>query len=423
MKFYKVIGVTTALLLVVVTVSAQNFQRTANYDESLVPAYTLPDPLVCLDGIRVTTPEQWRQKRRGEILDLFETQVYGRTPATKLNTTFTTLNVVPDALDGKATIKQVRATFTGNGKSLDMNILIFLPNGRQRPAPLFLGLNYFGNHTINADPSILITTYVSRRNSTPEEMRGIRVNRWPVEHILERGYGVATIYYEDIDPDNDDGFQNGIQPLFYKAGQTTPAPDEWGSIGAWAWGLSRAMDYIETDSDIDHDRVAVLGHSRQGKASLWAGAQDTRFAIVISNDSGCGGAALSRRHFGETLLAINTTFPHWFCDNFLAYDEKEDTLPVDQHELIALMAPRPVYIASAEGDNWADQRGEYLAGYYATPVYHLFGLQGIESDTMPGLLSPVMTSIGYHIRPGGHDLTSQDWEYFMDFADMQFNNR
>ncbi len=394
----------------------------ANYDEAKVPDYTLPELLKFEDGSPVATAEHW-PKRRQELLELFSEHVYGHTPEkareTRLKVTVT--QAVTDFLDGKASMKEVKLTFPDHPEGPALNLLVIAPKkAMAEPVPAFLGLNFKGNHSIHPDPRITLSESWMRPDKdggvvdhrATEKSRGSASSRWPVEMIIDRGYALATLYYGDIDPDFDDGFENGIHAVFGK-----PAGSEWGSIGAWSWGLSRALDYLQLDAQVDGARVAVIGHSRLGKTSLWAGAQDERFAFVISNNSGCGGAALSRREFGETVKRINTSFPHWFNDRFPDYNDNLAALPVDQHQLIALVAPRPVYVASAVEDEWADPRGEFLAAKLAGPAWKLFGREGVGVEEMPGIDEPVGVDVGYHVRTGKHDVTDYDWGRYLDFFD------
>lgn len=364
--------------------------------------------------------KEWKKVHRPAIMDFFLTDVYGHYPQKQVTPRFELLEQSDKALGGKAVRKQVAIHL--EGMDTPILLLIYQPAGIKGKVPAFVGMNFKGNHQINIDPEIIVSDNAPKgKDLGTDAPRGAASSRWPLEEIVGAGYAVATIYRGDVDPDHDDGFQNGIHPLFYRAGQNKPDAEEWGTIGAWAWGLSRVMDYLEQDKSIDHKRVAVVGHSRLGKTSLWAGATDERFAIAISNDSGCGGAALSARKVGETVAKINKSFPHWFCDNYNKYNDNEEALLVDQQGLIALIAPRPVYVASATEDTWADPEGEFLSALYASPVYELYGKKGLAVSSMPKPEQPSLDGdVGYHIRTGKHDITLYDWQQYIKFADKYF---
>lgn len=397
-----------------------------NYDEAKVGTYTLPDPLTMNDGTKVTNAKQWR-KRRAELLQLFATNVYGHTPTVKPTLRFEEKLRDANALDGLATRREITIHLTAKADGPKLNLMLYVPNKKTGRVPAFIAMNYNGNHAVHSDPKITMTRAWIRENKengiinnhATEKSRGIEARRWPIEMIVQRGYAVATFYYGDLFPDHKDGLANSIIPHYTKDAKT----EDWNAIGAWAWGFSRVQDYLERDKDIDAKRVAIVGHSRHGKAALWAGAQDERFAMVVSNDSGESGAALARRNFGETVARINTAFPHWFNATYKKYNDRVNELPVDQHELLALIAPRPLYVASAVEDQWADPRGEFLSAQAATPVYKLLGKEGLDATQMPGLHQPVMSTIGYHIRAGVHDITKYDWEQFLNFADRHLQKK
>ena len=400
-----------------------------NYDEAKIGAYTLPDPLVCSDGTMVTDAKTWQKRRRPEIFNLFATQMHGRSPVRPKGMRFEVTSTDKTALDGKATRKEITVHFGLEQDAAQMHVLLYVPNGAKKRVPAFLGVNFEGNHTILADPGITLTeqwiwNYQQKRAELvrpPETTRGKTIGSWAVETLMDRGYALATIPRADLEPDYAEGWRHGVRGyLLRKSGRSQFAPDDWGAIAAWAWGLSRALDYLETDRSIDAKHVTVMGHSRMGKAALWAGASDPRFAAVIANDSGEGGAALSRRNFGETVERINTSFPHWFCANYKQYNQQVATLPFDAHMLVALMAPRPVYVASAAEDTWADPKGEFLSAKHAEPVYRLFGRAGLGVEDWPAVDQPVGAVIGYHVRTGKHDVLDYDWAQYLKFADRNF---
>ncbi len=360
----------------------------------------LPKLLISQDGSEVSNDEGWTSKRRKEILGLFEDNVYGQVPTGYDSIRFRLVNEDTKAMNGLATLKEIGIDVHRNGQSITIHLVLFIPATADKPSPAFLLINH--RDADNTDPT-----------------REIKREFWPAEEVIARGYAIAAFNVSDVAPDNKDTYDQGVLRLYPEQLQK---PGGMKAIGAWGWGASRVMDYFEADSDIDHSKVAVIGHSRGGKASLWCGAQDERFAVTISNNSGCTGAAISRRRKGETVQDINKRFPHWFCDNYNNFNAKEDSLPLDQHMLIALMAPRAVYVASASEDHWADPLGEFLSMKFAEPAFRLFDLDPLPAEDQPPVNTPVKSvNLGYHLREGNHGLYLYDWERYMDFADIYFN--
>lgn len=404
----KQIGILLIATAMSVVVWGQDYRKEVIQDETKVPAYVLPELLVDNDGKAVTTKKQWKEKRRQEVMTLFKEYVYGYLPDAKVEASYKVLEQSDKALDGKATRKQIEITWTGNGTSRKALLLMYLPNVKKK-SPVFVNFNFLGNATLSADPNVIPSQY-SRQGIAYQK------RRWPLHKIIDAGYGVATLHYYDIYFDEKGNVERSILPLLGISSEADMKPNSGRAIAAWAWGYSRVLDYLLTDKQVDGKRVVCMGHSRLGKTALWAGAQDDRFAIVISNNSGCGGAALSRRAYGETVNIINHTFPWWFCDNFKQYNKNEAKIPVDQHELLALAAPRPLYVASAVEDQWADPKGEFLSASLVEGVYHLFGYKGLKTDKMPGINQPIGERVAYHIRSGVHDVTDYDWENYIRFA-------
>jgi hypothetical protein len=397
----------------------------ANYDESKITPYSLPDPLTMKDGNKVSTVEQWEKIQRPWLYHLFEDNVYGRFPVNKINFSYSLTNIDSNAMQGKAIRKMVTLYFNNNeDPKTSISLLLYLPKEHLQPVPVFLGMNFYGNHSITREKGIPVSGKyriegkgITDHHAT-DSSRGSQAGQWPIEEILTHGYGLVTFFYGDVEEDNPDGWKTGIRTTLKD--QLKIQPEEWSAIGVWAWALSRAMDYLGEDKAVNAGKVALIGHSRLGKAALWAAATDRRFSLIISNESGEGGAALSKRWYGETIAVINEKFPHWFCSNYKKFNDNTAALPVDQHMLLSLIAPRPLYVASAMGDQWSDPKGEFLSAVNAGPVYMLFKKEGIGMNIMPPLNQPVGNSIRYHIRDGQHDVLLYDWQQYLNFADKQW---
>ena len=377
------------------------------WDEALVPPYQQPPILVSAEGKAITTPEQWFNIRRPQIMALFGNLVYGVVPVPEspIKTTYEVVKIDKAFMGGKATRKDVRIRFENARGSADLTSLVFTPNDAKAPVPAFL-LHSFAN------------TKDDGHDASPDKP-GFTRNGLPLGEFFQRGFGFVVLSQGALVRHNEVEFQTGIHPLFYRAGQSFPKANEWGVIAAVSWSASRVMDYLETDHDIDAKRIAAMGHSKMGKATLWTCAQDQRFALAILAQSGCGGAALWKRNFGENMEKMVTRFPYWLCRNAAKFSRNEEDLPVDQHMLIACIAPRPVYVASGEDDLWADPRSEYQSAYHAGELYRLLGKKGLTSETSPPVGEAILQSdVGYHNRPGGHSVEMFDWLKFIEFAEL-----
>lgn len=391
-----------------------------NYDEAKVGDYILPDPLVCADGSRVTNSEMWLQKRRPEILELYRENIFGRSPEVGTNVTFNVWETATNALGGTATRKQIEINFSGTADGPFAHLLLYTPAGKIS-APTFFCLAFGGNYTVIDDPAIAIFpewNWKTKQFGMPKNpMRGSAARNWKISEAIARGYGIAIVNYNEIEPDlsGGAGFKFGVHKNF-----PTPEKNGWGAIGAWAWGASRALDYLQADRDVDAARVILFGHSRLGKTVLWAGAQDPRFAAIIANCSGEMGASLSRRDYGETVNDVARSFPYWMAGNFKKYSGHWTNLPVDSHSLLALIAPRPLFLNSGSEDKWGDPHGEFLAARAAAPVYELFGKSGISEKEFPPLDQPLRHAVWFNCHVGKHDVLPSDWDKFLDFADAQF---
>jgi hypothetical protein len=381
-----------------------------NYDEAKVGMYTLPDPLVLANGQRVRDAKTWNSQRRTEIVRLFEENEYGRAPGRPKEISFDVFDKGTLAMGGKALRKQITIYFTADKNGPKEDIVLYLPPDAKKPVPVLFTINFSPNAGIFDDPDGKLGEMWGRDHKRVPAVRGQGLGRMKIDDLLAKGFGVAGLYYGDIEPDFVGGTGLGIRPK-------DPAPDEWGAIAAWGWGMSRAMDYFETDKAVDAKQVAIYGVSRLGKTVMWAGAHDPRFAAVIASCSGEGGAALSRRNYGETIahLTAPSRYPYQFAGNYGKYATKVDEMPVDAHMLIALIAPRPLFLQTGSEDGWSDPKGEFLAAVAAEPVYKLLGKTGVGVTEMPAAGALVGQTVEYRMHAGGHGTMPGDWEYFLRF--------
>ncbi|MFC4892287.1 hypothetical protein ACFPDQ_04415 [Pseudofrancisella aestuarii] len=392
-----------------------------NYDESKVPEYKLIDPLTMENGEKVTDIKKWQQ-RRLEIIQLFKDNVYGNLPNDNVSISYKVTQKDDNALNGKAIEQQAEVTI---GKT-KIYLLMYFPKEGKENYPVFLGYNFCGNQSITKDSKVLINPNWANSSicqkpddlagavvddKFTEKSRGTRAYRYSLGDIIDNGYGFVTAYYGDVAPDSPDKVYDNVS-------SSIKDPKQYSAISLWSWGLIEISKALKDEPLVNQKEILVYGFSRLGKAALWAGALDQNFAMVISVDSGMGGASLTKREYGETTYSINTEFPHWFSDNFKKYNSNPQALPLDQHMLLSLIAPRPLYVASANDDQWADPKGEFLSAKATTPVYALFGEKVTLPAEQPKVDDPKIGIVSYHIRSGGHNLLPYDWTQFIKAANL-----
>jgi hypothetical protein len=417
------------LASLLVTGCAIQAAQNAFPEASALPAKTaLPDPLVTSDGRRVASPKQWFDERRPELKALFEHYMYGAIPPKPAHMQMNVTGEYHDFLDGKATLKCVTLQ-TGPAKAPRIDLMLVIPNQRSGPAPVFLAMDFCGNHALTSDPRVPLTrTWLGNgckgctNNTATEAARGTQATNWPMAEIVRRGYALAAFYSGDVDSDRGN-VSDGVYAWLAEGDPGKNNPTNRGTIAAWAWGFQRCVDYLVTDHDIDAHRIAALGHSRNGKTALLAAAFDERIAIAFPHQAGCGGSAPSRGKTGESVKAINDRFPHWFNAQFKQFNDTPERLPFDQNWLVALCAPRPVLFSNGQEDQWSNPSGQFDVLKAADPVYRFLGVEGLSTNEMPPLRQLVGNRLGYYIREGKHSMTADDWNVFMDFADRQWGKR
>ena len=420
------------------------FQQTALYTEALwknefnrneknVRTYTLPE-------IKSRTVEEWENIERPQLMQQFKDILYGEMPPAPDKLELELLAEKDNALEGLAVRKEFRLHCAmNNGRTFDFDMLLYVPKNAKVPPPVFLGLNFSGNQANTPEDDVLQTRAMNYSYTepfmTPCTTRCARLDSWNFVEAMKRGYAVATACYSEICPDHLNGLKASVFTLFYddrdlRSEYEVPFAEQKGGawkrkvtqIGAWAWGLSRMLDALEKEPLVDANKAAVLGHSRNGKAAIWAGVCDERFKLVISNNSGCGGASLSRRNFGETLKILFWEKRAWVAGNLVDYVDDPCKLPFDQHQVLGAVAPRYLYVASSSLDDVADPKGEFLSAQAASKVWNLYGKKGLNTTERPPVDTPIGEEISYHCKTGKHCITTYDWEQYYNFADKIFKS-